>query len=284
VTQTASAPAEERQDNWFDRHHFLLRRLHSLTGIVPVGVYVIVHMFTNFQMVFGGEVFQHEVDFIHQLPALLALEITIWVSLGFHGILGLFYTFTGRANVRHYQYWANWRYTLQRITGLIALAFIFFHVATLRWRWDFFGWYTPFYGTGESAPGLGQALAEVPLAMPLTAYSLQFHWAVAALYIIGVLAVIYHWSDGLWTAAITWGITLSQNAMRRWGYVCTGMFVLLLIFSIGAFWGGLTYDFQRDATPRQQKALLQILKDPPASLQQQGPAPAGTGSEVTTDG
>mgnify|MGYP001953741614 CR=1 FL=1 len=137
------------------KHHFLLRRLHSLSGILPVGVFVIMHLLTNSQMIWGqatgehgGSVFQHEVDFIHSLPALEIIEITLWLSIGFHAVLGLYYTFTGKQNVKHYAYKDNWRYTLQRITGMIAIFFIFLHIATLRWRWDMFGWFTPFYAHG----------------------------------------------------------------------------------------------------------------------------------------
>ena len=58
------------------RNHFVLRRLHSLSGVIPVGLFVCVHLFTNAQMIWGqdpatgkGE-FQHEVDFIHSMTYL----------------------------------------------------------------------------------------------------------------------------------------------------------------------------------------------------------------------
>jgi succinate dehydrogenase / fumarate reductase cytochrome b subunit len=236
--------------NWLDRHHFLLRRLHSLSGIVPVGLFVIFHLFTNMQMAFGGDAFQHEVNFIHSLPALLFLEIGLWLGIGFHAGLGLIYTFTGRANVRHYTYWGNVRYSLQRITGILALVFIFLHIATLRWRWDLFGWFTPFYYEADG----------VPMAMPLTAYALQYHWTVAGLYLVGAMSVVFHWSNGLWTAAISWGLTLSTQSMKRWGYVCGGLFVALTVFFGGAFYGALAYDLQQDTTPQQRAALQQVLE------------------------
>jgi len=250
-----------------ERHHFLLRRLHSLSGIIPVGLFVIFHLFTNMQMAFGGDAFQHEVNFIHSLPALLFLEIGLWLGIGFHAALGLVYTFTGRSNVRHYSYWGNVRYTLQRITGILALVFIFLHIATLRWRWDIFGWFTPFYYDGGAVPGLDASLAEVPMAMPLTAYALQAHWAIAVLYLIGAMSVVFHWANGLWTAAISWGVTLSTASMKRWGYVCGGLFVALTVFFGGAFYGALAYDLETDTTKQQRAALETIIgeDDQPAS-------------------
>ena len=219
------------------KHHFLLRLLHSLTGIVPVGMFVIFHLFTNFQMIFP-DAFQHEVNFIHSMPALIFLEVTIWGAIGLHAVLGLAYTFIGaKPNASAYPHWDNWRYTLQRVTGIIALIFILLHVVSLRWRWDMFGWFDPFYVTGLAPDG-----HEIPLAHASTASALQVSFLVGLLYFIGALAVVYHWSNGLWTSAITWGLTISEHAQKRWSYVCGGLFVALSIFFIGALWGAYTYE------------------------------------------
>ncbi len=225
------------------RHHFLLRRLHSLSGIVPVGVFVIGHLFTNFQIIAGD--FQHEVEFIHSLPALLILEITIWASIAFHAALGLVYTFSGKLNVDRYPYQDNWRYTLQRITGVLALIFIFLHIATLRWRWDIFGWFTPFF---VAAPD-GQ-----PLVAATTANAIQHSTAVLIVYIVGVASVIFHWCNGLWTAAISWGLTLSVTAQKRWGHVCTALGVALTIFGAGAIYGSMTFELTDEIRAQIQAA------------------------------
>ena len=246
------------------KHHFLLRRLHSLSGIVPVGVFVTMHLFTNAQMLWGEHdgksEFQHEVDFIHNLPYLLFIELSLWGAIGFHAVLGLWYTFSGKNNVTAYTYGDNLRYTLQRVTGIIALVFIFLHIATLRWRWDIFGWYTPFWGEGYQYAGMPEALADAPLSFPLTAYALQYSTAVVALYLLGVMAVIYHWSNGLWTAAISWGLTISTQSMRRFGYACVGLFVALTVFFGASMLGALAYDFD-DMTDEQVAAMAVILED-----------------------
>ncbi len=248
------------------RYHFLLRRLHSLSGILPVGVFVIMHLFTNAQMVWGQKPgpeghsnFQHEVDFIHSMPALLFVEIALWGSIGFHAVLGFWYTFTGKSNVKHYKYNGNYRYLLQRITGIVALVFIFLHIATLRWRWDLFGWFTPFWAHGGVVDG--EMIGEnVPMSIPYTAYALQFSWLVVAFYLVGVMSVVYHWSNGLWTAAISWGITTSEAAIKRWGYACAGLFVALTVFFLAAMGGALRYDYVEDATD-EQRAVLAVSID-----------------------
>jgi len=252
------------------QHHFLLRRLHSLSGIIPVGVFVIAHLFTNAQMLWGQpdpavnpegmSMFQHEVDFIHSIPALLFIEIALWGSIAFHAGLGLVYTFTGKSNTQRYAYMDNWRYTLQRVTGIVALVFIFLHIATLRWRWDILGWFTPFYGEGYQAPQLkgNEELSDAKMALPLTAYALQFSWVVVAFYAVGAFAVVYHWSNGLWTSAITWGLTISTGAQKRWGYACAGLGVALTVFMTAAIVGAMAYDLRTDTTQEQREAMTLI--------------------------
>ena len=241
----AAAPLAAPPTSFLQKHHLLLRRLHSLSGIVPVSLFVIMHLFTNFQLATGT--FQHEVNFIHALPALLFLEIAIWLGIGFHAVLGLVYTFSGRPNVQHYPYCDNWRYTLQRTTGFIALIFIFFHIATLRWRWTFGGLFEPFFVAGKDG---------YPLAAASTAKALQSNWLML-FYVIGVLSVIYHWSNGLWTAAITWGLTLSVQAQRRWGYVCAVLGITLTVFMAGALIGARVYE----VTPQDTAAIEQAKQD-----------------------
>jgi succinate dehydrogenase / fumarate reductase, cytochrome b subunit len=250
---------------FLERHHFLLRRLHSLSGIVPVGLFVIMHLFTNFQILAGN--FQHEVEFIHSLPTLLILEISIWGGIGFHAALGLVYTFAdnnkfGVSESSRYKYTNSWRYTLQRVTGILALIFIFLHVATLRWRWNFGGWFTPFF---VASPIDGR-----PLVAATTAAALQGSTLVLILYIVGVASVIYHWCNGLWTAAITWGLTVSTQAMRRWGYVCAGLAAVLTVFSAGAIVGSLRYEI----TPQDRAgmgAAIELYKTKHEMLEKAGP-------------
>ena len=252
---------------FLSQYHFLLRRLHSLSGILPVGVFVIMHLFTNFQMIMGTDAhgqshFQHEVDFIHSTPGLLFVEITLWASIAFHAGLGLVYTFGGKPNTRQYPYTDNWRYTLQRTTGIIALIFIFLHIATLRWRWDLFGWFTPFYVYGVDAHG-----QKIPLAHATTAMALQ-STPVLVLYVIGALSVVYHWCNGLWTAAITWGLTISTAAQRRWGYACVALGVALTVFTAGAIVGARCYE----VTPA-EKAAYEAMAGQAATGHADGQAP-----------
>ena len=269
IPSAAGSPISRRISNY----DFLLRRLHSLSGILPIGLFVIGHLFTNSQMGWPdkGETFQHEVDFIHSIPGLLIIEVTLWLSIAFHAVVGIWITTTGRSNTSKYLYGDNLRYTLQRVTGIIAIFFIFLHIAVLRWRWDIFGWFTPFYAyppesiyTGQSTAGqIAHEFDGVPMSMPLTAYALQFSWVVVLFYFVGVTASVFHWANGLWTAAITWGLTISRASMRRWGYVCIAMFFALMAFFVAAMIGGLRYDIGQDTTDEQLAAFMEIVDHQP---------------------
>jgi len=236
---------------FIERNHFLLRRLHSLTGIIPIGAFLIVHLTTNSSIVWGmldtgksahghagAATFQHEVNFIHSLPFLLIIEIAgLWIPIAFHALLGIYYATTGRSNVSHYGYGANIRYTLQRLSGYVGLLFIFYHVATLRW-----GWNLPFSsGFNAEAAASTTALAlrggVEQLGVPAV--------VVGAAYLIGVSLLVFHFANGLWTAAITWGLTVSEGAQRRWGYICAAVGVVLMGMAWAATAGFLLVDVEQ---------------------------------------
>jgi len=226
---------------FLDRHYFLFRRLHSLTGIVPIGVFLISHLTTNSSVVWGllngraaehgadagplgrgVATFQEEVTWINELPFLLLIEVTLWVSIGFHAALGVYYARTGRSNTARYAYQDNWRYTLQRLSGYIAIFYIFYHVATLRWGWT---WLVP------GGAKWSHEYASSTLAMALRGSEDAFTvggMIVVAFYFLGVTASVFHFANGLWTAAITWGLTISAQAQRRWGQICAALGVVMM--------------------------------------------------------
>lgn len=236
--------------SFMERHHFLLRRLHSLSGVVPIGVFLISHLTTNSSVVWGilnrsryddvhpgAATFQHEVNFIHSIPFLILIEIFgLWLPIAFHSILGVYYATTGRSNLTRYPHQDNWRYTLQRISGYVGIVFIFYHVATLRWGWTFL---IP-GGTkwdGEFAASTMAAALQGGVDGMTTAGLL-----VSIGYMVGVSLLVFHLANGLWTAAITWGITVTQRAQRRWGIACAGLGAALMLMAWSAVIGFATLD------------------------------------------
>ena len=233
-----------------------MRRLHSLTGIVPIGIFLIMHLTTNSTIAWGGlnsradgvgwmdrsiATFQHEVSFINNLPLLLIIEVTLWAAIGFHVILGIYYAMSGKGNMGQYKYGSNLRYTLQRLTGYFGVFFIFYHVATLRWGWT---WLVP-GGIEWSHKAASSTLAAAIQGSTdgLNAWGL----VVAVFYFIGVSALVFHFANGLWSAAITWGITISRPAQKRWGVVCTAIGAGLMLMAWASVIGFATLDYQQAA-------------------------------------
>ena len=249
----ATAPSA----SFLDRLHFILRRLHSLTGLTPIGVFLVIHLITNSSIVWGklglrGEepdatwveggiaYFVKEVQWINaQIPHLFLLELTLWGAIAFHAILGVIYIRTGRANISNYGYMDNRRYRWQRLTGYIAIFYIFYHVATLRWGWTFL--IPPFDGSVKWSHEYAASTMAAALKGSNTGWSI---WGVlvSAFYFVGITASVFHFANGLWTSAITWGLTVSARAQRRWGVVCTMVGVGLMAAAWASLAGFLITD------------------------------------------
>ena len=67
---------------------FLLRRLHSLTGIIPVGAFLFEHiLISNASAIGGPTAYARQVRFLASLPLVTALELFgIWLPILFHGL------------------------------------------------------------------------------------------------------------------------------------------------------------------------------------------------------
>jgi succinate dehydrogenase / fumarate reductase, cytochrome b subunit len=192
--------------------HFLLRRLHSLTGLL-FGGYLVVHLLINATLIQGGRVFQEQVDKIHSLPFLPVVEtVFIFLPIIFHTIYGVWMILGAQPNVGRYPYKRNIFYFLQRSSAVVIVLFMLFHVLGMK-----------------GALGSRLAFEANGFARESSIYHFQAHWTILwIIYPLGVLASCYHLANGFWTAAITWGLTVSAQSQRRWGYVCAGLFVFTL--------------------------------------------------------
>src|SRR5215207_9716498 len=148
----------------------------------------------------------------HSLPFLPVIEWTfIYLPILFHTAYGIWITVTGQPNADRYPYRKNQFYVAQRISAIVIVFFMLFHVLSLKYGW---------LGTNyrfEPHRALGTVARHFD------------HWWVWPVYLIGIVASCYHLANGFWTAAITWGVTISAESRRRFGLVCTGLFVLLTI-------------------------------------------------------
>ena len=270
MSESSASPVVKQP--FLERHYHLLRRLHSLTGVVPIGVFLFPHLTTNSSIVWGEvfnakkyadlgagsagvATFQHEVNFIHNLPALIFIEIfVLWLPIAYHAILGIYFAQSGKTNTDRYGYQANWRYAFQRISGYIGVLFLFMHISSLRWGWEY-GGLMPTFDPDNAASS--------------TAIHLQggiFPYFNAIFYLVCVLALVFHFANGLWTAAITWGLTVSKQAQQRWGFVCAGVGVALAGAGVAAIVGFTTLDASaaEDVENRMQTEVAVLSAPEPA--------------------
>jgi succinate dehydrogenase / fumarate reductase cytochrome b subunit len=192
------------------QRQFILRRLHSLTGIFPIGAYLFLHIFLeNTFVLAGGESFESLVRGIGSIPrqVLLATEILfIWGPILFHSAYG--FVRVGQAeldNPLRNDFLGAWLYTLQRLSGVVAFLFIAWHVWSTRMQYYF-------YGT-EITYDFMRGIMTDPLRF--------------GFFLVGVLASVFHFTNGIWTFCITWGITVGQRAQRTVRAVAMVFFVVM---------------------------------------------------------
>lgn len=244
----------------FGKYHFLIRRLHSLSGIIPVGVFLVMHLLTNSTILVPGEPgaeFQKAVERIHALgPLLIPVEIVgIFIPLAFHLIVGVMIILTAKSNTGQYKYADNWRYTLQRTSGVIAVVFIGYHLYQLHWLGS------PFEGGGKfelhGADGS-------PTGAATTAAALQAAWWIAPFYAVGIIASVFHFANGIWTSLITWGITIRPKSQRIAGYACAAFGIVLGAIGLGALSGFRTFKVDGPAVPAVQTDAQAMKTTAPA--------------------
>lgn len=200
---------------------FLFRKLHQLTGIVPLGLFLFAHFFTNSKALGGAEKFNDAVGDLHSVPYLVFIEwLGIFIPLIYHAVYGLFITWETRANNVAYPYARNWFYTIQRTTGIILFFFILLHVLNFR-----FG-LVPGLNTTPVAGNHEQAFA-------IVAGEFEKLWVVV-IYVIGITATVWHLANGFWLFAVDWGIVIGARAQRYAGYACMAFGVGLLAVGLNA--------------------------------------------------
>jgi len=196
---------------------FLWRKLHSLLGIIPIGAFLLEHLLSNFEALKGPAAYGAQVKFLNSLPLVRVLEWTfIFIPLLYHGLYGVYIWLRGKSNIVYYPWAGNWMYLTQRYTGLIALVYIGYHVATQR----FMGVSLP------ENPGASFHKVQAELANPV----------ILAFYVIAMIAVCWHFAYGIWLFAAKWGITPGETARRRFGYACVAIGVLLCAMGLASIW------------------------------------------------
>ena len=231
------------------KENYLLHKLHSLTGIVPVGYYMVQHLVLNSFTIAGPEKFNAVIGFFEAMPKffLLTLEVcAIWLPLLFHAVYGIFIVSRAKPNYfgSVYGFSQNLMYTLQRWTGIFLFLFLIYHVITTTVMKyvnhtakviEFDAWYTKLTDHG---------------------------YIILVLYMVGIAAASYHLGFGIWNFCIRWGITVSekaQDAVQKFAFV---FFVVITLIGWGALGGFLIHgNHSTPATVESQTTQVQVSRE-----------------------
>jgi succinate dehydrogenase cytochrome b subunit len=172
---------------------YFLRKLHSLSGIVPVGAFLAEHFWSNSAVLVGARQYDETSQTLQTIPFRIFVEWAfIFLPILYHGAYGVYIWLSGKSNVSQYPWVKNWLYTAQRYTGLIAFAYIGWHLYTERWLTH-----------GRST----YVTVAKDLANP---------WYFA-FFLIGVLAASFHFGVGIWNFLCKWGLAATVRAQRAAG-------------------------------------------------------------------
>ena len=196
-----------------DRTYFVLKRLHSLSGVVPIAGFVAFHLFENSNSVLGADKFNETVHTIRSMPYLSLLEVGLLAPILFHALMGVYLATKGRRNTLQFSTRANWSYTLQRVTGMILLLFISFHVYTTRF-------------------------ANIPSDQMFQYLAGQYaHTWISCFYALGILSAAFHLSNGLWGFLVAWGIVTGEKSMELVWKGCMGLGLAVALMGLNALAG-----------------------------------------------
>lgn len=200
---------------------FVLRKLHQLSGIVPLGLFLLEHFYTNSKALSGAGSFNDAVKDLQSIPYILLVETCgIFIPLIYHAVYGLVITIEARPNNLAYPYPRNWFYLIQRITGVILFFFIAFHVLNFR-----FG----------MIPGLNSISVAHHPEKAFDIVGGEFRMVpIFLVYMVGITSTVWHLANGIWLFMVDWGITIGERAQRFAGYACIAFGVALLLVGLNA--------------------------------------------------
>jgi len=192
--------------------HFINRRIHSLTGIVPLGLFLVYHLYLQLYLHSGAEVYNSVINDFYESPlAIWALIFIVYIPLFYHAILGIRLIFESSVQIS-YTYFSHLLYWLQRISGIGVLFFVIAHI----WNTQLGPWIDGSWGSHYEH--LSNGFAD-PQSGIIT----------KSVYIFGILGAVFHFSNGINTFCMTWGIALTPRSQKR--VLIFSIFIFLILFT-----------------------------------------------------
>jgi succinate dehydrogenase / fumarate reductase cytochrome b subunit len=195
-----------------DRTSERLRRIHSLTGMIPLGVFLVEHISVNAFALGGAESFRRAAGALGGIPMLAAIEVVgIALPLVVHTVIGIL--IATELPERGSREWPSRREIVQRATGLLLLPYLIYHVWSTR--------LSPAVLEGHAD------LFEIMRKQVSGAGGLAFH-------AIGVVLAAWHLGNGLPGFCERWGFARTQPAARAAARVGGAVSVTLAAAGVAA--------------------------------------------------
>ena len=183
---------------------YLLRKLHSLSGLIPVGAFLAEHFWSNSAVLVSPDKYNSVSQELQTIPFRPFVELfLIALPILFHGGYGVYIWLDGKSNVSQYP--------------LVAFVYIGWHVYTERWLTHGRSTYDTVYN------------------------DLQNPWYLA-FFVVGILASSFHLGVGIWNFLCKWGLAATVRAQRAAGQlgavvgISFGVIGILILISFRFDW------------------------------------------------
>lgn len=192
---------------------FYIRRIHSILGIVPIGIFLCLHLTLNSSAIFGVDAWSAVIDGMRSVPFIILGELfIIAIPILFHAVYGFYIVYLSDMPLLRYQYVKNWMFILQRVTAVITTIFVIYHVLFVRILTD---------STLDVMSAMANGL-QTPVGFILE--------------LIGIWASIYHFTNGIFTFLVTWGVLQGDRIQKAVSFLtmllCAALCLLALIILI----------------------------------------------------
>ncbi len=183
------------------------RRLHSISGVVPVGAFLAFHLYVNAAAAGGADAYNATARRLQEMPLSVLLEIVlIALPLAYHAVYGLFVAAVEPRGAPGADRAGRGLAVFQRVTGTFLFAFLLFHLWTSR---------------------LVQVHDHGSLDLFRLMQALLSNPAIRAFYAAGLLSATAHLGAGVFTFADAWGLAPNPRARTIAAIVAVAVFAAL---------------------------------------------------------
>ncbi len=233
------------------------RNLHALSGVLPVGAFLVLHLLTNARALAGQEAFVRAGEFWERLPLSALGEIVlVLVPLAFHAGYGALLLVRKADGASPYP--QAWR-PIVRGSAWVTLAFILYHAYALGLpRW-----------THAVAASSAHTVLVAHLSRATgSAEGLLLPWT-AFVYLVGLAATTLHFAIGTWGYLVRSGRASTTGAQRTLarGLAAAGLalFALSAMTVISLASGSPLFPAAPDSPPCPAPAPAPAVPRPPSS-------------------